>query len=93
MPVVEDLDVLEDFAASVRPRLERVVSDELLLERREEALGDGVVPAVALAAHALAHAVAPEASPKDFRELACRPGRATFLLRDLAARRDRAFVP
>src|SRR5258708_34191491 len=38
---------------------------ELLLERREEALGNGVVPAVALAAHALVHAVAPQASPKD----------------------------
>src|SRR3954466_11792290 len=55
--VVEDLDVLEDVGARSCSRIEGALAHELLLQRREEALGDGVVPAVALAAHALAHAV------------------------------------
>src|SRR5947209_12628090 len=46
-PVVEDLEVIEQLAARRRPRGPRRVVDELDLQRGEEALGDGVVPAVA----------------------------------------------
>jgi hypothetical protein len=35
-PVVEDLDVLEDLAAGMGARFERVVADELFFERSEE---------------------------------------------------------
>src|ERR1700730_4673241 len=62
LPVVEDLDVLEGLAACVRARLEGAVSDELLLEGRKETLRHRVVPAVALAAHALTNLVAPDAA-------------------------------
>src|SRR5258708_7000450 len=58
--VVEGLDVLEDGG----PRLAstNVVSamDELGLERREEAFGDGVVPAIAFATHAAEDVVVAE---------------------------------
>src|SRR5579859_7860470 len=62
LPVVEDLDVFEGLAASVSAALEGAVSHELFLEGREEALRHGVVPTVALAAHARAHLVAPESA-------------------------------
>ena len=52
MAVVEDLDQLGDGARCLKLRAARDAIDELGLQRREEALGDGVVPAVALAAHA-----------------------------------------
>ena len=45
--VVEDLDVLEDLGAQLGLGRPGAAVDELLLERREEALGDGVVEAVA----------------------------------------------
>src|SRR5438128_166005 len=51
-PVVEDLEVIEQLAARRRPRGPRRVVDELDLQRREETLGHGVVPAIAPAAHA-----------------------------------------
>src|SRR2546426_1135400 len=46
-PVVEDLEVIEQLAARRRPRGPRRVVDELDLQRREETLGHGVVPAIA----------------------------------------------
>jgi hypothetical protein len=54
--VEEELDVLEDFRAQLSLHRPRAAVDELLLERREEALGDGVVEAVSLAAHRLGDA-------------------------------------
>src|SRR3954451_17471049 len=53
LAVVEDLDVLEDRAAQVGLGWPAAAVDELLLQGREEALGDGVVVAVAAAAHRL----------------------------------------
>src|SRR6185436_18386242 len=50
--IVEDFDVLENGGAQVEPCRPALTAAELGLERREEALGDGVVPAVSLAAHA-----------------------------------------
>src|SRR5258705_9902314 len=55
--VVEELDVLEHRAVRVRPRPPSPVVGELDLERREEALGDRVVPAAAGPAHAAFHAM------------------------------------
>ena len=40
--VVEGLDVVEHRRAELAPSAPRVTVDELLFERREEALGDGV---------------------------------------------------
>jgi hypothetical protein len=51
LAVVERLDVLEHLAGELAPRRPAVAVHELLLERGEEALGDGVVEAVALGAH------------------------------------------
>src|SRR5215204_4000728 len=51
LAVVEGLDVLEDLGDQLAPRRPRAAVHELFLERREEALGDGVVVAVALGAH------------------------------------------
>ena len=51
--VVEDLDVVEDLGAQFGLRGPGAAVDELLLQRGEEALGDGVIEAVALAAHRL----------------------------------------
>ena len=50
--VVEDLDVLEDLASSLRSRVVPAEVLKLGLERTEEALRHRVVPAVALPAHA-----------------------------------------
>src|SRR5213594_3418705 len=50
LPVVEDLEVIEQLGARRRPRGPRRVVDELDLQRREETLGHGVVPAIAPAA-------------------------------------------
>jgi hypothetical protein len=52
LPIVEELEVLEQVSARRGARGPRSVVNELDLERREEALGDGVVPAIATAAHA-----------------------------------------
>jgi len=52
LPVVENLEVIEQLGARRRPRGPRRVVDELDLQRREETLGHGVVPAIASAAHA-----------------------------------------
>src|SRR5882757_3864276 len=62
--IVEDFDVLEDLAPGDGARLEELVTNELFLEGREEAFRHGVVVAVALGAHALAHSVAPQTAPK-----------------------------
>jgi hypothetical protein len=40
--VEEDLDVLEDLGPQLRLRRPGAAVDELLFQRREEALGDGV---------------------------------------------------
>src|SRR6266852_1116428 len=59
-PVVEDLQVLEDSVVGVRARRPVRLVREFDLERREEALGDRVVPAVAAPAHAHDDAVGVE---------------------------------
>src|SRR5881296_1078632 len=51
LPIVEELEVLEELGARRRPSGPGRVMDQLDLQRREEALGDGVVPAIAPAAH------------------------------------------
>src|SRR5262245_48963379 len=50
--VVEDLDVFEDGVVQLEARRPAPTVDELVLERCEEGLDDGVVPAVAFATHA-----------------------------------------
>jgi len=50
--IVPHFDELEDLSAGVLSSTEAVAVNELLLQRREEAFHRGVVPAVALAAHA-----------------------------------------
>src|SRR5437867_10811977 len=52
LPVVEDLEILEEFDARRGPRGPGRVVDELDLQRREETLGHRVVPAIAPATHA-----------------------------------------
>ena len=51
--VVEDLDVVEHLGPQLILVGPRAAVDQLLLERREEALGDGMVEAVALRLHRL----------------------------------------
>src|SRR3989449_7298058 len=51
LAIVEELEVLEELGARRRPSGPGRVMDQLDFQRREEALGDGVVPAIALAAH------------------------------------------
>ena len=52
MPVVKDLQVFEDVRPRFGPPLPRRLVDEFEFERREEALGDGIVPAVRASTHA-----------------------------------------
>src|SRR3989441_11952065 len=52
LPIVEELEVLEELGARSRPSGPGRVMDQLDLQGREEALGDGVVPAIAPTAHA-----------------------------------------
>jgi hypothetical protein len=52
LAIVEHLDVIEEGNAQLRVGRPGLAVDELALQRAEEALGDGVVPAVPLAAHA-----------------------------------------
>jgi hypothetical protein len=56
LAVEEDLDVLEDLGPQLGLGRPGATVDEFLLERGEEALGDGVVEAVAAAAHRLGDA-------------------------------------
>src|SRR6266540_1981715 len=51
--VVQDFDVVEDLGAQLGLCRPGAAVDQLLLQRREEALGDGVVEAVAFASHRL----------------------------------------
>ena len=52
LPIVEHLDVFEDVLRRFIPCGAVPMIDELALERSEETFDAGVVPAVALAAHA-----------------------------------------
>jgi len=52
LAVVESIDGVADQASGEGELCGWLALEALVLERREEALGDGVVPAVALAAHA-----------------------------------------
>ena len=61
--VVEDFDVLEDRSAGLGATDVVVSVDEFRLERREEALRDGVIPAIALTAHAAEKAVGLQQTP------------------------------
>jgi hypothetical protein len=58
--VVEHLDVVEDVSASVVARGIDLAADALALEQLEEALGHGVVVAVAAPAHAADQVVVPQ---------------------------------
>src|SRR4051794_29687274 len=49
--VVEDLDVVKDARARLGLGRPRAAVDEVLLQRRVEALQDGVIEAIAAAAH------------------------------------------
>ena len=55
--VVEYFDVLENRGARFGARREIFVMNQFRFQRTKEAFHDGVVPAVALAAHAANHAV------------------------------------
>jgi hypothetical protein len=52
LAIVENLDVLEDGGPQLEAGSPATLVDELGLDSCEEALGYGVVPTVALAAHA-----------------------------------------
>src|SRR5262245_35270286 len=56
LEIVEPIDVGADRLLRSSRRGVGLVVNELGAQRREEALRDGVVPAVALLAHALGHA-------------------------------------
>lgn len=56
MAIVEDLDEVEDRRARLRSRLKLYVMNKLCLERRKEALCDGVIVAISFAAHAALNA-------------------------------------
>ena len=58
--VVEAFDVFGDVGLGLPPRAVDAAIDELFLEGREEALGNGVVETIALMAHGRAHAVLPQ---------------------------------
>jgi hypothetical protein len=51
LAVVERFDAFEDRGAQLTLGWPRSAVDEFFLERREEALGDGVVVGVAFGAH------------------------------------------
>src|SRR5690606_8428732 len=52
LAIVEHLDVIEEGGVQLCVGRPGLAVDELVLQRAEEALGDGVVPAISLAAHA-----------------------------------------
>ena len=52
LPVIKHFDVLEDLLLGLLPGLKTAMMDQLRFEGMEEALGRGVVPAVAFATHA-----------------------------------------
>ena len=52
LAVIEHLDVLEQLGAGRRARLPRRIMHQLDLQRREEALGHGIVPTIAAPARA-----------------------------------------
>jgi len=52
LPIIEHFDELEYLRPSLLPRVVIPVMDQLVLQRTEEALDDGVVVTVALATHA-----------------------------------------
>ena len=79
--IVEDVDVVGDVRAGQRAVLVDLLLDPFLLEAAEERFRDGIVPAVALAAHARLQAVrATEAAPRIAPEL-----RALLRLNERAA--------
>jgi hypothetical protein len=81
--VVEAVDVLDEVTLDVVHVVPAGVALEFEGERREEALSDGVVPAVALAAHAAGDAVPVEERPV----LAARVVHAAVAMMDHAVRR------
>ena len=52
LPVIEDLDVFEDSGSGLLSGGEVVAANEFVLERTEEALGAGVIEAIAFGGHA-----------------------------------------
>src|SRR6478752_9109313 len=63
LDIVEVVDVVADGSDSSGARWVAFVVNELGAQRRKEAFGDGIVPAVALAAHAPAHVVGLQLRP------------------------------
>jgi hypothetical protein len=57
LSVVKDLDVVEQCFSRSISTAEAALDRELSLDYAEEALADGIVPAVACAAHALTDAL------------------------------------
>src|SRR5262249_5659824 len=67
LPVIEDLEVLEERGAGFDPGAERLADEEFALHRREEALGHRIVVAVADAAPGAADADRLTALPEEQR--------------------------
>src|SRR3954463_14884781 len=83
LEVVEAIDVLGDVLSGSGPALEVINLLDLSFDRGEEALGDGVVPAISLPAHAALDASGPEGSAI----VAARVGAAAIGVMDQASRR------
>jgi hypothetical protein len=49
--IVETLNVLRDREGGRRPGLPSVAVDQLVFDRREEALADGIIPTIAFTVH------------------------------------------
>ena len=60
LPIIEHFDILEDVLRRFGPRAVVPMVHKLTLERPEEAFDAGVVPAIALSAHAWRDAVSGE---------------------------------
>lgn len=61
--VIKQFDIVEDRDPRLLAGTERAVPGELVLQVGEKALGDRIVPAVALATHACDHAMLIEHGP------------------------------
>ena len=62
LPIVEHFHPLEDILLGVFACRIALIMDKFFLERGEEALDDGIIPAVALAAHGAVNAMCTEQS-------------------------------
>lgn len=69
LAVIEHLDVLEDRRSSRLAADEHAAIDKFELQRCEEALRHGVVPAVALSGHTRDHAKFGQSTPVRYRRV------------------------